>query len=181
MAEIFPEYDAWLAKYESLKNLCDIPGSITFCQQHPGTINNRKHNLQGNCMLHQIAYWGVGQDIVEQFMQLGSDPTLRNFDGETPVDMAVKEGRGNTADAFRQVFGEMEDCERQKAIFLSAAKNGDFVTCFRTLQQHPWLRNAQSHRGWSVLHQAQTRNPIISSCHPLLKAPPPPPAPRPVI
>ncbi|CAE7391892.1 anks1b [Symbiodinium natans] len=154
MADYFPEYSAWLSQFELLKECCDIPGTVTFCQEHPGTVNNRKHNLQGNCFLHQIAFWGVSQDIVEQFMHLGSDPTLRNYNNDTPMDMATREGHANTAQAFREVFGEPQACDQQKADFLTAAKTGDFVKCFDLLRAHPWLRNVQSYKGWSVLHQA---------------------------
>eukprot|EP00438_Fugacium_kawagutii_P027794 Skav212050 [mRNA] locus=scaffold408:19851:22066:+ [translate_table: standard] len=154
---LFVEYDSWLGHYEILKEFGAVADCIEFCDAHPGAVNNRKLNLQGNTMLHQLAFWGFDNSrvagVVERFKQLGADPSLRNYEGKNAIEMAESQGHNGTAEVIRSVF-DFDHFGQHKAELLTHAHRGDFGRVVKILKEKPHLRHLQGNRGWSVLHQA---------------------------
>lgn len=148
---VFVDYVEWLEVYETVKKTCDFNQAIQFLQQHPGTANNRKDSLQGNTLLHQAAYWGVGKSIISLLKEHGADPNLRNYDGNTPLDMARPEKREMIQALLLEVYGA--DDAAARISLLRAAKQGDLAAMMSQLRQRPYLINTQGHTGWSVVHQ----------------------------
>jgi ankyrin repeat protein len=104
-------------------------------------------------LLHQAGFWGA-TTVLHAFKELGADPTLRNFEGKTPAEMARNASKKAEFEAaITEVFGADDAASRRE--LLVAAKNGDFIEALTLLNSKPHLINTQSHvSGWSVLHQA---------------------------
>lgn len=152
-ATIFSDYEEWVSIYDIVKETALISEGVEFCRSHPGTVNNRKQSVRGNSLLHQAGFWGA-TTVLHAFKELGADPTLRNFEGKTPAEMARNASKKAEFEAaITEVFGADDAASRRE--LLVAAKNGDFIEALTLLNSKPHLINTQSHvSGWSVLHQA---------------------------
>ena len=152
-AAIFSDYEEWVSIYDIVKETALISEGVEFCRSHPGTVNNRKQSVRGNSLLHQAGFWGA-TTVLHAFKELGADPTLRNFEGKTPAEMARNASKKAEFEAaITEVFGADDAASRRE--LLIAAKNGAFVEALTLLNSKPHLINTQSHvSGWSVLHQA---------------------------
>ena len=152
-AAVFSDYEEWVSIYDIVKETALISEGVEFCRSHPGTVNNRKQSVRGNSLLHQAGFWGA-TTVLHAFKELGADPTLRNFEGKTPAEMARNASKKAEFEAaITEVFGADDAASRRE--LLIAAKNGAFVEALTLLNSKPHLINTQSHvSGWSVLHQA---------------------------
>lgn len=144
--------EGWEQVYEQAKEFCAFPDAIAFLQQYPGAVNNKKPR-SGWTILHQAMYWDVDKGVVECLKNCGADPNLRDRDGLLAVDRCQTEEQKLKQQAvLYEVFGN-DDAAARLAL-LAAAKEGNFIQVLRQLKERPHLVNTQSHRGWSVLHQA---------------------------
>lgn len=138
----------WFPIYTMAKDACAFADAVEFCTLNPGTVNNVSG---GGCtLLHQAAFWGVDEGILNKFKALGSDPTLRDRQGQTPSDMARAHGRDATAEAIDSIF---HNFEQDKCLLLSASRAGDLAQVMSILARQLPLLNIQGPTGWGILHQ----------------------------
>jgi len=113
----FPHHEEWLKVYEQVKCFCNFPLAIEFMNQHPHTINYRKGGKKRNTILHQAAFWGVDSGILEQLLELGAMPYLKNFKDQTPYKLIMEETKNNeAAKNMRDVFGDTEEYRQPQEI-----------------------------------------------------------------
>lgn len=150
--------EEWEQVYINVKDYCAFNDAIGFLELHPAAVNNKK-STSGWTLLHQAMFWGVDKGIVERLRNLGADPNLRdkgdnkdNKDGKLAIERCEPHKRAVQQAIWDEVFGT--DDHASRTALLAAAKEGNFVSVLQQLKQRPYLVNTQSHRGWSVLHQA---------------------------
>eukprot|EP00931_Biecheleriopsis_adriatica_P038359 TRINITY_DN21981_c0_g1_i2.p1 TRINITY_DN21981_c0_g1~~TRINITY_DN21981_c0_g1_i2.p1 ORF type:complete len:434 (-),score=63.57 TRINITY_DN21981_c0_g1_i2:69-1370(-) len=150
LAECQVDYAAWLEVYEKAKmsEECLAQG-IDFCLANPATVNYRKHNAKGWTMLFQAVYWGAERKILEDFKNVGADPSLKDWKGRKPVDVAHEKGHNDTAQHIIDVWG---DFEQDKRLILGAAKGANLPKVVDMLKTKPHLIRVQSDKGWGILH-----------------------------
>jgi hypothetical protein len=78
---------------------------IDIVSEHPQLINcSRPGGVSLFSPLHQAAYGDAPRELILKLVELGAWRTLRNAQGERPIDVAEREGHGTLRAALEPVY-----------------------------------------------------------------------------
>ena len=111
-----PLQDDWMPRYESVKMSCLFGDALDFVEEHPECANNRAYGATGWTLLHQAAYWRIGEGLLTRLRDVGAHPHLvaqtyaqvqSGAPGRTPLQVTADNDSPASRHAFRTAFCEV--------------------------------------------------------------------------
>jgi hypothetical protein len=88
------------------------PAMLDLLEEHPDLVNTTR--LGGRSLytpLHQAAHGGAPPDVATKLVDIGAFRTLRDANGEAPVDIARRLGHRGLVDILKPVYRRRVDLE----------------------------------------------------------------------
>lgn len=120
--------------------------------------NPNAQNMFGKTALHDVAdasNSAEGAQIAQLLLDAHADVSLKNNQGETPLDLALKKGNANIADVLlRDRNGQPKASAAMEEKLISAAWQTNIATVKKLIKKAHVDVNAQDHMGKTALHEA---------------------------
>ena len=73
-----------------------------------GADPDRPRGRDGRTALHLAAATGICRKLIVMLLEAGADPSLRDHEGSTPLDLALRAKRQTAARTLREHLGERQ-------------------------------------------------------------------------